>query len=273
MNTRHCYLLLIFAGCNVFLAPRAYAQDTTFAAPTMSAAAKPALASLASDEKPLPTTKELLAKNDSVMGGHEAWAKVTSRMMKGVYQTEDASAFFGIEILQKAPNKSLYKLTFPNNIVLRDVCDGHSAWVEDPVGGYHEITGAALASRLRRSELLDRGRAFLLAATGKVFGMEKVGTHSTYVIEYSPEKSVTSRLYFDADNGYVVRTEDVYTTLEGPYTVKLDLDDYREVDGLRFPFRIRRTEKGAIFNIRITQVKNNVSIDESAFLKPESSAK
>jgi zinc protease len=88
-----------------------------------------------------------------------------------------------------------------------------------------------------------------------------------------PEKNLVSRLYFDVESGYVVHTEDVYAGPNGPYTLKVDLDDYREVDGLKFPFRMKRAEKGAVLNIRLTQVKINVPIDDSVFLKPESSLK
>lgn len=154
---------------------------------------------------------------------------------------------------------------------MRDVCDGHTAWLEDPRGGYHEYVGAGLASRLKRSEFLDRGKVFLLAATGKVLGTAKVGAHNTYVVEFSPEKNLVSRLYFDVDTAYLVHTEDVFATPEGPYTVKLDMDDFREVDGMKFAFRIKRTEKGAVFNIHLTQVKNDVPVDDSVFFKPESS--
>jgi hypothetical protein len=51
----------------------------------------------------------------------------------------------------------------------------------------------------------------------------------------------------------------------------VDLDDYREVDGLKFPFRMKRVEKEVVLNIRLTQVKINLPIDDSVFLKPESS--
>jgi zinc protease len=221
----------------------------------------------------LPTTKALLARNDEVMGGAEALSKAATRRMKGLYQTEDGSTFFSIEIFQKTPNKSLFKITLPNGVVVRDVCDGHAAWVEDARGGYHQYEGAALASRLRYADFADRGKAFLLAATGKVTGEEKIGRHNTYVIEYKPEKNVVSRLYFDVESGFVVHTEDVYSTEDGPYTAKLDLDDYREVDGLKFPYRMKRSEKGVVLNIRLMQVSVNVPIEDAIFLKPESAPK
>ncbi|MGB8325682.1 MAG: hypothetical protein WCE52_22170, partial [Candidatus Acidiferrum sp.] len=71
----------------------------------------------------------------------------------------------------------------------------------------------------------------------------------------------------------VIRAEDVYTTADGPYTVRVDFADYRAIDGMKFAFRMRRSEPGSVFFIRLTQLKNNVYIDDSAFLKPESAAR
>ena len=126
---------------------------------------------------------------------------------------------------------------------------------------------------MRYADFADRGKAFLLAATGKVTGQEKIGRHNTYVVEYTPEKNVVSRMYFDVDSGFVVHTEDTYSTKDGPYSVKLDLDDYREVDGLKVPYRMKRIEKGVVLNIRLVQVDVNAPIDDSMFLKPESAPK
>jgi len=278
---RLLWIGVLGVGVSGLLAEVAGAQETV-AQGTPRAAVMPGSAGAstgmtsgaAAPDGALPTTKALLARNDEVMGGAEVLRKAATRRMKGLYQTEDGSTFFSIEIFQKSPNKSLFKITLPNGVVVRDVCDGHTAWVEDARGGYHQYDGAALASRLRYADFADRGKAFLLAATGKVTGEEKIGRHNTYVIEYTPEKNVVSRLYFDVDSGFVVHTEDVYTTAaNGPYTMSLDLDDFREVDGLKVPYRMKRSEKGVVLNIRLTQVSVNVPIEDSIFLKPESAPK
>jgi zinc protease len=220
-------------------------------------------------DAPLPTTQELLAKSDDAVGGLEAWNKATTRRMKGVYQTEDNSVFLAIEIFHKSPNKSLSKITMPNGVVIREVCDGQNAWIETSTGAYQAFTGAALASRLKLAEYEDRAKLEAVASKGKVVGSEKLGARTAYVLEFFPDKKLQSRLYFDTDSGLIVRTEDTLSTSDGPYTVRMDLDDYREVDGLKFPFRIKRTEKGAILNIRLTQVTVNPALDDSLFLKPE----
>jgi hypothetical protein len=167
------------------------------------------------DTGDLPTAKALMQDNDDAVGGFAAWSKTTSRRMKGVTQSEDASVFVAIETLQKAPNKELSKITLPNGLVLREVCDGQSAWIENSVGGYQEITGPKLASRLRIAEFQDRAKLEQLASTGKVTGIEKVGTHTAYVLEFAPDKKVLTRLYIDIDSKLVVHTEEVVTTPEG----------------------------------------------------------
>lgn len=218
----------------------------------------------------LPSTKDLLDKFQTASGGRNVWAGFTTRYMKGIYQSEDASAFAGIEIFSKAPDKVLSKITFSNGVVVREVCDGKSAWIEDPAGGMHMITGPALRSRIRQANFQDRADALLMAVSGRVLGTEKVGAHSTYVLEFSPEKEIVSKIYFDATTGFAVRADDTLHRDDGDYQVQSYMDDYRPVDGAYFPFRIRHIEKGNIFTIRITQIKNNVPVEDSLFLKPVS---
>lgn len=218
----------------------------------------------------VPSLKEILARADKAMGGSEAWKNANTIMMKGVLQSEDSSAFVAIEIYKKAPDKSLMKMKLPQDMEMREVCDGKSAWMEDPRGGYHEYKGAELESRIRRSQFSEQSRMILLAATGKVLGIEKIGLNTVYVVEYSSQKNQTTKLYFDAESGLPIRSEE---TDEGQFTVKLDMGDYRSVDGMMFPFRMKRTEKGSVIKIRLTQVKDNLPIDDEMFAKPSSASK
>lgn len=261
-------MLLLWVGQAGFLTSRLEAQQTaaqTDAGNEAVVAAAPARAAVDA----LPSVKDVVTKSVEALGGREAWMRSTSRRMKGLYQSEDSSVFVGIEILQKSPNKSLTKLTLPNGLTIREVCDGKAVWIEDFRGGYHELTGPAQAYRMKQSDLLVNIKALESAENGKVKGIEKVGTHTTYVVEFSDRKNLLSRVYFDTESGLPVHTEDVFTTPDGPYTVKTDLDDYREVEGLKFPFRVKVTEKGAVSNMKITQVNVNPEIDDSVFLKPE----
>lgn len=219
---------------------------------------------------PVPSLKEILAHAEKAMGGSDAWRNTNTVMMKGVLQTEDSSAFIAIELYKKAPDKSLLKMKLQQGIEVREVCDGKTAWAEDPRGGYHEFKGEELASRLRRSKFSEQAEMILLAATGKVLGADKIGLRDVYVVEFSAQKNETTKLSFDAETGLLVRSEESYTKPDGVYLVKLDMDDYRTVDGMLVPFKMKRTERGAVMKMRLTQVKNNVTIDDEMFLKPAS---
>jgi len=100
-----------------------------------------------------------------------------------------------------------------------------------------------------------------------VLGTERVGTHSTYVVGFTPDKKTSSKVYFDTETGFVVRVDDVFHRDDGDYTVETDVDDYRSVDGAYFPFKIRHAEHGNIYTIRVTQIRNNVPVDDTLFAK------
>jgi hypothetical protein len=281
MQTQLKRALAILAAAVIvlLLLPRAVFSQAPAASNTSMVTEKiaaPAPASAKSAESPdaeLPSLKDILERAQKAAGGEEAWKNVNTRLMKGVYQSEDSSSFVAMEIYQKSPDKTMYKMKLQQGLVMRDICDGKAAWVEDPRGGYHEYSGAALASRIRRSQFSEQANMVLIAATGKVLGVAKVGAHKAYVVEYSQLKNETSKLYFDAETGLGIRTEDTFMSPEGPYLVQLDLEDYRDVDGMKFPFRMKRTEKGAVINIRLTLVKNNYPIEDELFAKPAAAPK
>jgi zinc protease len=261
-------MLLLWLGPTGFLVGGLRAQQTTAQADADTDATATTVSARATSDT-LPAVKEVVSKGVEALGGREAWMRSKSRRMKGLFQSEDSSIFVGIEILQKLPNKSLTKVTLPNGVVIREVCDGKEAWIEDARGGYHQFVGPAQAFRLKQAALLANMTTFDEAANGKLIGVQKVGTHTTYVVEFAENKNLTSRLYFDEDTWLVARTEDVFTTPDGRYTVRMDLEDYRDVDGLKFPFRIKRMERGAVTTVRLTQISMNPEIDDTIFLKPE----
>jgi len=275
---KRAVVLLLAAVIVLLLAPRGVFSQT--ASPSNIAMVRERLAgtdsadstanAAAKPDAPIPSLKEILTRAEKAMGGSDAWKNANTVMMKGVLQTEDASAFVAIEIYKKAPDKSLLKMKLPQDMEMREVCDGKSAWMEDARGGYHEFKGAELESRLKRSQFSEQSKMILLAATGKVLGADKIGLHSVYVVEYSSQKNETTKLYFDEESGLPIRSEETAVRPDGTFTTKLDMDDYRAVDGMMVPFRMKRTEKGSVIKIRLTQVKNNLPIEDEMFVKPAS---
>jgi hypothetical protein len=256
---------------SVFVFFSAVRTEAQTAAPTEATAAA-ATSTQTAAEKALPGAQEILLKFVEATGGREVWSKFTTRWLKGIYQTEDASMFAAIEVFSKSPNKAFTKITFPNGLTVREVCDGKSAWVEDARGGIHEMTGAALESRIESAAFSNRADILQKMGTARVLGTGRVGAHSVYIVEFAAEKKITSKLYFDTETALAVRADDTLHRSDGDYLVETYLDDYRPVDGAYFPFRLRHVEKGNVFTIRVTQIKNNPPIDDTMFVKTGSVA-
>lgn len=51
-------------------------------------------------------------------------------------------------------------------------------------------------------------------------------------------------------------------------TLQASLEDYREVDGIKLPFVIRRSRADFAFTHRFDEVTQNIAIEDSKFNKP-----
>lgn len=223
----------------------------------------------AEESKTTPAPADIVKKYEIAMGGREAWSHFTTRYMKGIYQTEDQSGFASIEIFAEAPNLRYEKIAFPNGATLREVCNGKTAWLEGPRGDMLEFSGAARVAWMHESDF-NRGTTLLLELTpGKTVNTAEVGKYSTYVLDFQPTKTISSKVYFDSASGFVVRVDDTVHLSDGDYLVQTFLDDYREVDGVYFAFKIRHVEKGNVFSVHITKIENNAAVDNSLFTKPD----
>ena len=76
------------------------------------------------------------------------------------------------------------------------------------------------------------------------------------------------RLYFDAKSGLLVRTVR-YTNLPvGFITTKMDYADYRDVSGIKTPFRVTKTWVDGRSVTLLKSIQLNVAIDSSRFVRP-----
>ena len=69
-----------------------------------------------------------------------------------------------------------------------------------------------------------------------------------------------------------MRFDDTVHLPSGDYLVQTFMDDYREVDGVFFPFKFGRiVEKGDVYTVHVTKkIKaTNAPVDSSLFTKPD----
>src|SRR5262245_65482647 len=92
-----------------------------------------------------------------------------------------------------------------------------------------------------------------------------------YVVEGQPARGPNETLFFDVKDGLLLRWDMVRKDPKrGNVFVKVHLEDYREVDGVKVPFKVRFAFESFDINVKIDELKHNVEISDNLFKKPGS---
>jgi hypothetical protein len=105
----------------------------------------------------------------------------------------------------------------------------------------------------------------------RVTSGEKIGDRPTYVLIATTPNNETERLYFDVETGLLVRRVAFTQTIIGVIPDQIDFEDYRDVDGIKLPFkwRISAMEVGNPVSTRIfSDIRLNAPVDELKFNMP-----
>jgi len=76
------------------------------------------------------------------------------------------------------------------------------------------------------------------------------------------------QLYFDGQSGLLLRLIRYGETPLGRLPTQIDYADYREVDGVKIPLRWTLSRSSGRFTIQVSDVKQNVPVDDAKFVRP-----
>jgi hypothetical protein len=143
--------------------------------------------------------------------------------------------------------------------------------VLDSLQGNREITGNQLENMKNSSfphpflNYKDIGTTVTLA------GKESVGGRDAYVLVFDPTSGSDIRNYIDAETFLPIKSvakvnipqlgQDVEQTTE--------FLDYKELDGMKVPYRLRSSSTVQSFTITLDRIEHNTKVDETLFAKPK----
>ncbi len=218
----------------------------------------------------LPTADEILSKYVQAVGGAAALEKINSRVEKGTINFGGQQ--FPIEVLAKAPNKRISLVHMPagDNIT---AFNGHAGWVGSPgPRPPREMTE-------QENEAFGFDSTFYLPtelkkmfAQFRVRPAEKIGSHDVVqVIGANPGKA-PMRLFFDKESGLLVRSIRYADTPLGRNPTQVDYADYRAESGVKIPYQWTVARPLGRFTIQVTELQQNVPVDDKKFEKPAAAA-
>lgn len=221
-------------------------------------------------EASLPTAEQILDKYVQAVGGADAMQKITSREEKGTINIGGHQ--LPVEVLAKAPNKRISSVHTPNGDNVT-AYDGHTGWIGNPgprpprqMSALEEEAASFDATFHLPLELKKMFTKLQVRPADKIDGKE------VYQVIGANEGKPPTRLFFDKDSGLLVRTIRYADTPLGRNPTEVDYADYQDKGGVKIPLQWTIARPMGRFTINVTDVQQNVPIDDKKFEKPAAPA-
>jgi outer membrane lipoprotein-sorting protein len=223
----------------------------------------------------VPSAAQILDKYIQALGGAQRLSSQTNFVARGTYQGYDDPEKRPAEIYAKAPDERAVIVHTPNGDSTTTY-DGHSGWIAAPdtdqpmpvmalTGG--DLQGAKIDASLNFPAGLKQDFTKWLVGPDTT-----INDRDVQVVQGSNPGESPVKFYFDQQSGLLVRVVR-YTNLPvGLNPTQIDLADYRDVSGIKVPFRWTVTWTDGRSVTELDQVQPNVAIDAGKFGKPAPAA-
>ena len=213
-----------------------------------------------------PTADALLDKYIQAVGGASAVDKISSRIMKGSIDFGGRS--LPIDIYAKDPEKriSLAHMSEGDSVT---AFNGKEGWLGSPGRPLREMHGSDLDGAAIDADLHLATDLKHMFSKMQVEGSEKIDDHQARVVVGERQDKTPIRLYFDEQSGLLVRLVRFGETALGWLPTQIDYADYRDVNGVKVPYRWTLARPSGRFTIQVSEMQQNVPVDDAKFVKPE----
>jgi hypothetical protein len=241
----------------------------------------------------LPSPESILDKYIQAAGGAQRLASLKSFVGKG---TSVSFGGFGgggdVELVAEAPDKRATIILFKEATGRGDqirTYDGHAGWVRTPLNvlGEFQLSGGDLDGARLDAQLSFPGQIKQvltnlktgppgtitdLPAPASQASLQKevtLGqTHDVDVVQGTGPRGLLVTLYFDRKTGLLLRELRYGSSPIGRVPTQVDFADYRDVNGIKFPFRMTYAWLDGRDSIVLNEIKTNVPVSEAKFDRP-----
>ncbi|MBV8903069.1 MAG: photosynthetic reaction center cytochrome c subunit, partial [Acidobacteriia bacterium] len=241
----------------------------------------------------LPSPESILDKYIEASGGAQKLAALTGFVGKG---TSVGFGGFGgggdVEIDAKFPDKRSTIILFKEETGRGDQIrsyDGRTGWVRTPLNvlGEYQLNGSDLDGARFDAQLSFPGQIKQILTNLKTGPPTSINdlpgpssqtslqkdvnlnqSHSVNVVQGNGPRGLLVTLYFDRQTGLLLRELRYGKSPIGRVPTQIDYGDYRDVNGMKFPFRITYAWLDGRDSIVLNEIKTNVPIEEAKFGRP-----
>ena len=203
-------------------------------------------------------------------GGEPAIRKRTTRQTKGRISIPSMGINGSLEILQSATGKTVQTFELGPGVTFAMGSDGAIVWMKIPGLGVQEMEGDQRRQFVEDSDLYRMLNLSSRFTRKDVKGPKSLGAVECDVVVGTTKEGKTETFFFARSNGLLIRWDREILTQTGAWAPgETWLEDYRTVDGLKVPFKIRQMKPDSdAFEIEIHEIRHGVPVPDNKFTKP-----
>ena len=227
---------------------------------------------IAPDGPKEPTVDQILDKYIQALGGSQRLAGIKSFIAKGTLEGYDTYHMkVPAELYAKSPGQRTL-IYHTQNGDATTVFDGRAGWVaaaDRPLRLMPLMPGAEIdAAKLDANLSFPEGLKAALTNWKVGFPITAIDDKSVNIIQGSGAGGTRFKLYFDVQSGLLARQVRYSDTPIGMVPTQVDYSDYRDVAGVKMPFRLIVTWTDGQSTMELTEVQPNVTMDAAKFAQP-----
>ena len=215
---------------------------------------------------------DVIAKNVQARGGLDKIKSVQTIRSTGTMSMGGGMEAPGM-MIQKRPDMARLEFTV-QGLTAVQAYDGKSAWQIMPFMGKKdpEVMSADDKKEMEENADIDGPLVDYKSKGNKVelLGKEKVEGTDAYKLKVTLKNGDVITDYLDADSFLEIKQETKRMIRGSEQDVESSLGDYKEVNGLMFPFAMENGIKGSQEKEKLTisKIELNVPVDDSIFKMP-----
>ena len=214
------------------------------------------------------TVEQVFDKYTQALGGSQRLTALSGFIARGTYEGFNTGGnAFPIEITARAPNQRSQVVRTPEGDAIKTF-DGRAAWAAE---GWRPLplltlTGGNLeAARLEAMQLFPTN--IRPAFTQWQISSTTIDGNVVQLLQGQNAGQLPVNFYFD-DAGLLVRIVRWNRTAVGTVPMQFEYGDYRDVAGVKIPFRIVLTWTDGQNTIVLNEIQPNAAIDAARFARP-----
>jgi photosynthetic reaction center cytochrome c subunit len=222
----------------------------------------------------VPKPDEVIDKYLRAIGGPQRLSTLTS------YAATGSSIGFGgfggggrVEIFGKAPDQRSTIIKFPDapgrDASVRSF-DGKIGWIKTPLSvlGEYQVSGSELDGARLDAQLAFPSQIKQVLKNMRTLDSETIDGKDCDVVQADGQRRMFITLFFERSTGYLIRSIRYGPSPIGRIPTQVDYSDYRDVNGIKMPFRFTFTWLDGRDAFQLSQIQANVPIDSAKFGRP-----